>query len=188
MLGVCSSRRDQQFWLLNHSISSSYEEVMIKVSQWKSRTILQIFRFEIVQVVKNWREERSFKEGRRGAFLSNKLGPDQPCPRVGHLCHTGPEGWLGRVAHGLHTWWPGKAMAFGHLASPAHLSRSSAVFGHPNSDFESVFGLRIMTSSRTTTTMKLWQMVENSSQKTTTNTTQRMRTKSSVATSFGLEN
>ena len=49
----------------------------------------------------------------------------------------------------------GKAMAFGHLASPAHLSRSSAVFWHPNSDFESVFRLRIVTPSRTMKNTKL---------------------------------
>ena len=56
-----------------------------------------------------------------------------------------------------HTWstrglpllglWPGNLLA--------HLSRSSAVFGHPNSEFESVFGLRTVTPSHTTMTMKL---------------------------------
>ena len=64
MLGVCSSRRDQQFWLLNHSISSSYEKDMIKIRKWKSRRILQISDFGVLQVMKNWREERPFEEGR----------------------------------------------------------------------------------------------------------------------------
>ena len=38
MLGVCSSLQDQQFWLLDHSISSSYERVMIEIRNTKSRT------------------------------------------------------------------------------------------------------------------------------------------------------
>ena len=72
MLGVCSSRRDQQFWLLNHLISSSYEEVMTKVSKPKLRTFLQNFRFDVVQVVRKWREEKSFKGEGRGETLSKK--------------------------------------------------------------------------------------------------------------------
>ena len=43
---------------------------MIKIRNKKSRTKLQIFRFDVVQVVKKWREERSFEEERRGANLS----------------------------------------------------------------------------------------------------------------------
>ena len=74
MLRVYSSRRVQQFWLLNHSISSSYEEVMIKVSKSKSRTFLQKIRFDDVQVIRNWREEKSFEGEGRGAFLSKKIG------------------------------------------------------------------------------------------------------------------
>ena len=38
---------------------------------------------------------------------------------------------------------------------PSNLSRSSTVFGHPNSEFESVFGLQTVTPSHTTKTMKL---------------------------------
>jgi hypothetical protein len=76
---------------------------------------------------------------------------------------------------------------FGRFVSFAHPSRSSTVFGHPNSDFESVFGLRIVTPIRTTTTKKLCKNVEKSSRKTTSKTTQRMRMQSSIATSFGLE-
>ena len=73
------------------------------------------------------------------------------------------------------------------LAPLALRSRSSAVFEPPNSNFESVFRLRIVTPTRTTTTKKLCKKVEKSSRKMTTKTTQRMRTQSSVATSFGLE-
>ena len=106
MLGVCSSHRDQQFLLLNHSISCSYEEVMIKVSKQKSLTFLQNFPIWWCSSCWKLREEKAFKGRRRGAFLSNKHKPNQSCPRVGHMCHTGPEGMLGCVAHGLHTWWP----------------------------------------------------------------------------------
>ena len=150
---------------------------MIKVSKPKSRTFLQNFRFDDVQVVWKWREEKSFKgEGEgRGAFLSNKIGQTS-LAHVWGACATRDQraGWA--VWHTAST-RGGHAMAFGHGASPAHLSHSSAVFGHPNSEFESVFGLWTVTPSCTTKTMKIWQMVENSSRKTTTNTTQRMRTK-----------
>ena len=46
----------------------------------------------------------------------------------------------------------------GHMAEQLPLalhSRSSDVSGPPNSDFESIFGLRIMIPSRTTKTIKL---------------------------------
>ena len=130
----------------------------------------------------NWRD---LKGRREGHFCPTKIGQTSQA-HVWGACATRDQraGWV--VWHTAST-RGGKAMAFGHLASPAHLSCSSAVFGHPNSDFESFFGLQIVTPSRTTKTMKLWQMVENSSRKMTTNTTQRMRTKSSVATSFGLK-
>ena len=52
------------------------------------------------------------------------------------------------------------------LASLALLSRSSAVFGPPNSNFESVFGLQIVTPSRTKKTIKPCKMVENSTRYT----------------------
>ena len=130
----------------------------------------------------NWRDLK--RMGRR-AKLSKIKVTFQPSPRVVSVCHTWPERGSGRVAHVVHTWPP--CLAFGRANSLTHLSRSSAVFRHPNSYFESVFRLWIVTPSRMMMTMKLWQMVENSSRKMTTNTTQRMRTKSSVATSFGLE-
>ena len=127
-----------------------------------------------------WREMEAFKrKEREGHFWPIKIGHISPVPMWG-TCATWDlrAGWP--VRHKASTWG-------GHGASPTHLSRSSAVFGHPNSDFESIFGLRIVTPSCTTKTMKLWQMVVNSSRKMMMNTTQRMRTKSSVTTSFGLE-
>ena len=131
----------------------------------------------------NW---RGLKRMGIRAFLSTKFEDQASLPTCGVRVPHGTRGLVGPCGtRPLHV--DAYALAFGHLASPAHLSRSSAIFGHLNSDFESIFGLRIMTPSNTTMTMKLWQMVENSSRKTTTNTTQRMRTKSSVATSFGLE-
>ena len=78
-------------------------------------------------------------------------------------------------------------LAFWPILPYAHPTRSSTVFWPPNSDYESVFGLRIMTPIRTTTTKKLFKNVEKSSRKTTTKMTQRMRMQSSIATSFGLE-
>ena len=65
---------------------------------------------------------RDLKGKRRGAFLSNKIRPHQPSPRVGRVCHTGTEGWLGRVAHGLHTWWQG------HGLWPSCFSRAPLTF------------------------------------------------------------
>ena len=152
MLEVYSSRRDQQFWILNHSISSSYEEVMIKVSKQKSWTFLQNFPIWYCSSSWKWREDKTFKGKRRREILSNQKRPFQPSPCVGRVCHTVPEGRLGRVAHGLHTWWPCHGLCG---ASPAHLSHSSTVFGPPNSEFKSVFRLRTMTPSCTTMTMKL---------------------------------
>ena len=185
MLGVCSSLQDQQFWLLNHSISSSYEEVMIKVSQWKSRTILQKFQIWYCSSCEKMEGREIIWGGKMRGKLVQILGGLWPV-HVWPACAT--RGQRGALAV-WHTWSTRGHPLLGFWPSDllAHLSRSSAVFGHPNSEFESVFGLRTVTPSRTTTTMKLWKMVENSSRKTTTNTTQRMRTKSSVATSFGLE-
>ena len=74
MLGVCSSLQDQQFWFLNHSISSSYERVMIKIRNQKSRTKLQIFKFDVVQVMEMEGRE-VFKGKRRGAKLSKQKWP-----------------------------------------------------------------------------------------------------------------
>ena len=90
--------------------------------------------------------------------------------------------WATRGSHVGH-----KVGHFGRTCPLAHPTRSSTVFGPPNSYFESVFRLRIVTPIRTTTTKKLCKNVEKSSQKTTSKMTQRMRMQSSIATSFGLE-
>ena len=129
---------------------------------------------------------KAFKKNEReGNFWPIKNGHLSPWPCGARVPH-GTRGLVGpcgtRPPHGVAIPRPDS-----HGASPTHLSRSSAVFGHSNSEFESLFRLQTVTPSRTTKTMKLWQMVENSSRKMMTNTTQRMRTKSSVATSFGLE-
>ena len=50
--------------------------------------------------------KRRYLKGRERRFPANKNRPSQPRGRVGRVCHTGPEGWLARVAHGLHTGWP----------------------------------------------------------------------------------
>ena len=88
--------------------------------------------------------------------------------------------WLTWLTRGQHV------MAFWPFLPHAHPTRSSTVFGPPNFDFKSVFKLQIVTPICTTTTKKLYKKVEKSSQKTTTKSTQRMRTQSSIATSFGL--
>ena len=78
-------------------------------------------------------------EGERENFQPTKIGYLSPGAMWG-TCATRDQraGWP--VRHMAST-WGGHAMAFGHGASPPHLSRSSAIFGHPNSDFESIFGL-----------------------------------------------
>src|SRR5579862_1696542 len=88
--------------------------------------------------------------------------------------------WLTWLTRGHH------AMAFWPFLPHTHPTRSSTVFGPPNSDFESVFRLRIVTPIHTTTTKKLCKNVEKSSRKITSKTTQRMRMQISIATSFGL--
>ena len=96
-----------------------------------------------------WREERSLKEREEGQNCPKKsdLSASSTCgQRVPHVARelAGPCG-----TRGPHV------VAFGQLAPLAHLARSSTVFGHPNSEFESVFRLRTVTPSRTTKTMKL---------------------------------
>ena len=162
-----------------------YEKVMV-FGSWENWREKHRRDFTIFLLGNKWRElERFKKNGKKGIFVHKIWSPGQP-PHLWGTCATHGQraGWA--VWHTAST-RGSQALAFGHQISPAHLSRSSAVFGHPNSDFESVFGLRIVTPSRTTMTMKLWQMVENSAQKTTTNTTQRMRTKRSIATTYELE-
>ena len=173
---------------------------------WITQIRLRMKKLWCLEVEKNWRENLTgfsifllsfflktnggkweYLKGReRRNFLANQRRPHQPSPRVGRVGHMGPEGWSARVAHGLHTGWPRHG-----LWPCMPLSRTSHNL-RPYSGLRTLisnlfFGLWIMTPSCTTMTTKIWQKVENSSRKITTNTTQRMRTKSSVATSFGLE-
>ena len=107
MLGVCSSLQYQQFWFLNHSISSSYERVMIKIRNQKSRTKLQIFRFDVVQVMEMEGREVIWMKRKRGIFVQ-KLEELQPS-HVWSACATRGQraGWAV-----WHTWstrgglWP----------------------------------------------------------------------------------
>ena len=117
-----------------------------------------------------------------------KTKTNSPC----HVTHV----WTAWATRGqreaVHVWltWLTRGNMVGHFGQScplAHPMRSSTVFGPPNFDFESVFGLRIVTPIRTTMTKKLCKNVEKSSRKITSKTTQRMRMQSSIATSFGLE-
>ena len=124
------------------------------------------------------------RKEREGKEVTNQPLPHQPTcgPRVAHM-DRGMLSTCGTLGSHVAT----MVGLLANLAPHAHLSRSSTVFGPSNFDFESVFGLRIVNPSRTTTTKKLYKKVEKSSRKMTTKTTQRMRTQSSVATSFGLK-
>ena len=106
MLWICISCRDQQFWLLNHSISSSYEEVMIKVSKPKSRTFLQNFQFDDVQVVGNGGKRRHLKEGEEGHFCPTKTSQTSLVPVWG-VCATQDQRACWAVWHTASTrGWP----------------------------------------------------------------------------------
>ena len=131
--------------------------------------------------------------GGNGNFLKKKIRGKQktklPPLLVSHVWTT----WATRGQRkSVHVWltWLTRGqhvMAFWPFLPHAHPTSSSTVFGPPNSDFESVFGLRTMTPIHTMKTKKIYKNVEKSSRKRTTKTTQRMRTQSSIATSFGLE-
>ena len=108
-------------------------------------------------------------------------------PRVDRVGHTWTEDLCPRVAHVVLTWPPCQGLlAVLSFARTLCVLRPFSV-GPPNSDFEPVFGLQIVTPIRTTKTKKLCKNVEKSSRKTTSKTTQRMRMQSSISTSFGLE-
>jgi hypothetical protein len=90
---------------------------------------------------------------REKKIKANQEQPHQPStcgPRVAHVDRglSGP-----CVTRGSHV--DNKLGLLALLVPLALRSRSSAVSGPPNSDFESIFGLQIMTPSRTTKTMKL---------------------------------
>ena len=128
---------------------------------------------------REWRVLKTFQEREEEA--------NQLLPRGLHVWTAcGTRGQRGGF-HVRHMW-----LTRGHQAWPKGLACSSRVLRPysglrtPISDFESIFGLQIMTPSHTTKTIKLCKNVEKSSRKMTTKTTQRMRTQSSIVTSFEL--
>ena len=93
-----------------------------------------------------------------GCFERNKRdGIKRPnCPLLGsHV-------WTAWATRGPHV--ATKQRPFGHFVPRAHRTRSSTVFGPPNSDYESVFELQIMTPICTMKTKKLCKNVEKSAQ------------------------
>ena len=132
-----------------------------------------------------WRERREFKGGERRDKMGQSGEATSPQAVGGAWTSRGQRAPLAvGPTVSLTAWakWP-----HGHPL----LSRAPSVLqpylGHPNSDFKSVFRLQTVTLLRTTMTTQFWKMLEKSSRKMTMKTTQRMRTKSYVATSFGLE-
>ena len=105
ILGVCSSLQDQQFWFLDHSISSSYERVMIKVRKQKLRENFWCSSFSIFLLGMNGREWRRFQSFQERE-ASSELEAANSHSHVGCVWPTLPEGCSGRGSHGLHTWWP----------------------------------------------------------------------------------
>ena len=121
-----------------------------------------------------WRQNRPMVWGHVTPFLWGACGP-----------HGGREpSWPGGPRPPTR---PAQVASRPGLSSRVLPRFFSPYLGYPNSNLEFVFGLRTITLSRTRTTTQLWKTVEKSSQKTSMKSTQRMRTKSSVATSFGLE-
>ena len=134
-----------------------------------------------------------FQMEREREEIGGERRPSQPMV-WGHIT---PWPWGAHGPHGgrgsSRPWGPRPHQRPAQVASRPGLSSHALprffnpYLGHPNSDFESVFGLETMTPSCTTMNTQLWKMVEKSSRKTSMKSTQRMRMKSSVATLFGLE-
>ena len=122
MLRICSSLQDQQFLFLDHSISSSYERVMIKVRKQKLRENFWCFSFSIFLLRMNGREWRRFKSFQEREASSESEATTSHS-RVGRVWPTGPEGCSGHGSHGLHTWWPRHG-----LWPCTPLSRTSHIF------------------------------------------------------------
>ena len=134
MFGVCSSLQDQQFWFLDHSISSSYERVMIKVRKQKLRENFRCFSFSIFLLIINGRESRRFKSFQeREASSKSEEATSHSC--VGRVWPTGPEGCSGRGSHGLHTWWPRHGLwPCKPLSRTSHILRPYSGLRTPNSN------------------------------------------------------
>ena len=100
---------------------------------------------------KEWREIK--KEEREGKFWPTTMGHVSPALWGAHGPHGGREPlwpWGPRLTHGVGHTWP-----LGHLRPRALPHVLQPYLGHPNSDFESVFGLQTVTPSRTTPTTQL---------------------------------
>ena len=78
MLGVCSTLQVQFFWLLNHSMSSSYERVMIKIRNQKLQRILH--GISNIYGGKRDGEEREFDDQSKRDTSPSTCGP-----RVAHV-------------------------------------------------------------------------------------------------------
>ena len=142
------------------------------------------FNFFFFLLKMKWEGKGLFKGKREGKakwpkypWLVPTCGPRGPHVDRGPLSTCGSRG-----AHVATMQGP-----FGRFVSRALPRFFGPYLGRPNSDFESVFGLRTVTPSRTTTTIQLWKMVEKSSRNPTMKSTQQMRTKSSIVNLFGLE-
>ena len=155
MLGVCSSLQDQHFWLFNHSISSWNERVMIKTRNQKLEEIFCSLFFQFFLNTCLEGRMKIFKKEKEGDSVANQRRPHHPSPWETYEPH-GAEGCWGREPHTPLTGGSSNGL-WPLLTSLTLLLCSLAVFGHPNSEFESVFGLRTVTPSRTTTTTQLWK-------------------------------
>ena len=100
MLGVCSSPKDQQFWLLNRMISSSYEKDMTKILKLKLKNFCRILKVFLKIFNTCGGKEKCLKRRERRDFQANQQGPRHP-PHGGRVGLTGLERVFGRGAHGL---------------------------------------------------------------------------------------
>ena len=78
---------------------------------------------------------RAFKREREGNFGTNQKVTHHPSMCGPRVAHVGREVCWTCGTRGLQAW------PLAMLAPLALRSRSLAVFGHPNSEFESIFGL-----------------------------------------------
>ena len=149
------------------------------------KNFCRIFFERFLQVLMFGGKERCLNGGEREDFLANQKRPPQPRPMWGTWATWDQRGPLA-VGPTAHTRL-GQAWPLGLACSPTHPHILQPYLGHPNSNFESIFGLQTVTPSRTMMTKNLWQKVDKSSWKMMMKSTQRIRTQNSLAKSFGLE-
>ena len=132
MLGVYSYLQDQYFWLLNHSIPSWNERVMIKTRNKKSWRNFCTFFFNFSSLVFLEGRMKVFKRKEEGR-LSDQLEEDTSLSPVRGVWASWGRGMCGPEGHGLLTGsLPNGLRPW--LTSLALLTCSSAIFGHPNSN------------------------------------------------------